>query len=591
VWLLWASTGLALAHASLARSDPEANSTLPTAPPSVTVWFDEAIEPNYSNLSVFNSEGQRIDNLNTTYIPALPGFGLGPALTVGLPPLPQGSYLVSWRVLSTGDSHPVGGAFAFGIGVPPDVVAAEAANRQANPDLDWTAHASRSFNIFGQTMAFGGFVFLALIWPPAARVLDEAQRAALHTERHRLFTLLADALAAILLVGLVGALYVQMTLTGWSWALFGTRWGLLWIGRALTVLALTLMLECLLMGRRPAWLGLALSAALVITSALNTHSAAKEFWFGPMLEILHQGAVAVWVGGLLMLLISLWGAHRSDLASETRAALTQAWIARFAGIAAVSVGIILPTGLGLSQTQVGSWAALWLTPYGQALLFKLALAFVAFGLGAYNACALHTTTQPLWRVTLESVALLGALLAAVWLADLPPAASALLNPTAPPALVWASNAQGYRFAGQITPARLGSNIFAFQITDLNGQPVCAAQVDVQAEPVGGGGLTGLLSLTEGEPGTYAATGALFTRAGRWQLLLSLRPANGPAAYVPIDLEIGPDGVARLASETPPNMVQWVMWLNQYGLLVVTGLLFGVVMGWLAVARRVIYRVL
>jgi hypothetical protein len=38
-------------------------------------------------------------------------------LSVSLPPLADGAYLVSWQVLSTVDGHTTSGSFSFGVGV------------------------------------------------------------------------------------------------------------------------------------------------------------------------------------------------------------------------------------------------------------------------------------------------------------------------------------------------------------------------------------------------------------------------------------------------------------------------------------------
>lgn len=154
--------GIAYAHPSFIRSDPPANATLDESPATVTVWFDEAIEPDYGLVAVYNAQGQRVDNFNTQYIP-----GDEPALVAALPPLPDGSYIVTWRVLSTVDGHAVGGAFAFGVGAPPDTAAASAANTQANVEPDLTTNLIRWLSLLGQAVFMGALVFRLLVWLPA----------------------------------------------------------------------------------------------------------------------------------------------------------------------------------------------------------------------------------------------------------------------------------------------------------------------------------------------------------------------------------------------------------------------------------------
>ena len=99
----------ALAHAFLDRASPPVGSSVPTAPPVVTLWFTQDIEPAFSSVTVTNEAGQRVD-LGNAQIPQD-----NPAeLRVGLKPLTPGTYLVSWHVVSV-DTHPTEGTFTFEI--------------------------------------------------------------------------------------------------------------------------------------------------------------------------------------------------------------------------------------------------------------------------------------------------------------------------------------------------------------------------------------------------------------------------------------------------------------------------------------------
>ena len=57
-----------------------------------------------------NEAGQRVD-LGNIQIPQ----GSPAELQIGLKPLPPGTYLVSWRVISV-DTHPTEGTFTFEVG-------------------------------------------------------------------------------------------------------------------------------------------------------------------------------------------------------------------------------------------------------------------------------------------------------------------------------------------------------------------------------------------------------------------------------------------------------------------------------------------
>ena len=100
----------AQAHAFLDRASPAVGSSVPTAPSVVTLWFTQDLEPAFSNVTVTNEAGQRVDLGNTRIQPGSPA-----ELQIGLKPLPPGTYLVSWHVLSV-DTHPTEGTFTFEVG-------------------------------------------------------------------------------------------------------------------------------------------------------------------------------------------------------------------------------------------------------------------------------------------------------------------------------------------------------------------------------------------------------------------------------------------------------------------------------------------
>ncbi len=573
------TTGIAFAHPSLVRSDPPANATLAESPSQVRVWFDETIEPDYGHLEVYDLQGVRVDNLNTQYQP-----GAEPALTVSLPPLPQGTYVVVWRVISAGDAHAVGGAFAFGVGVPPDPGAAAAAGPQTDDTSDATADLLRYLGLFAQALLVGGVVFRVLIWQPVMAA-PEGALAAVIAEERRYLTVLADVVRAALIIGVLGTLYLQSRVAGvYFWELLPTRWGVLWIVRAAAAFLAAGWMEALLLAQeqRWTWLGLGLGAVLLLTTTLTSHSAAKPGLAGPVADAAHLLATAVWAGGLVRLCLALVSLRA--LETETRRRLSAELVARFSGVAAASVGLIVASGLLLGAAQVRTWAGLLLTPYGQTLLVKLLVVAVAFSFGVYNSFVtrrrLHRQPQgrtALW-VGAEAAFAAGVILVAAILTNLPPATAQ--NPESPDtALELSARVGEWQLSGRMRPARLGSNAIELEVTDAGGQPVREAPIELFFEPVGGGALSSRLNLIESAAGVYAATGSNLLREGPWQILATVQPAGAPSVYANFDLEVGPDGVARLAGEPLPALVRVVGWLNDYGRAALTGLILAVVAGW------------
>ena len=100
----------AQAHAFLDHASPAVGGSVMTAPAVVTLWFTQDLEPAFSSATVTNEAGQRVDLGNTRIPPGSPA-----ELEIGLKPLPPGTYLVSWHVVSV-DTHPTEGTFTFEVG-------------------------------------------------------------------------------------------------------------------------------------------------------------------------------------------------------------------------------------------------------------------------------------------------------------------------------------------------------------------------------------------------------------------------------------------------------------------------------------------
>ncbi|HEY7140301.1 MAG TPA: copper resistance protein CopC [Methylomirabilota bacterium] len=94
-------------HATLVRSSLARRATLTTAADRVQLWFNEAIEPKFSRVSVWDAAGQQMDLADARIEPEDPK-----RLSVGLKPLARSTYRVRFRVLSV-DGHVVESEFPF----------------------------------------------------------------------------------------------------------------------------------------------------------------------------------------------------------------------------------------------------------------------------------------------------------------------------------------------------------------------------------------------------------------------------------------------------------------------------------------------
>jgi copper resistance protein C len=94
-------------HAFPDHSDPKVGATVSVPPTSVRIWFDGDLEPVFSNLSVQDASGKKVDK-GDGHVNASSAV----LLEVSLPPLPAGTYRVFWNVVAR-DGHRTKGDFTF----------------------------------------------------------------------------------------------------------------------------------------------------------------------------------------------------------------------------------------------------------------------------------------------------------------------------------------------------------------------------------------------------------------------------------------------------------------------------------------------
>lgn len=115
VWAL--STAIALAHASLVRSEPSDGARLPQPPLRVVAWFDQELDESASTIEILDAHGNAIEH-------DLDGVDLNDpdhaSMIVELPrALGPGHYTVRWHAAGASGGHaghPTNGEFAFDVG-------------------------------------------------------------------------------------------------------------------------------------------------------------------------------------------------------------------------------------------------------------------------------------------------------------------------------------------------------------------------------------------------------------------------------------------------------------------------------------------
>jgi len=99
----------AWAHAKLVKSDPARRAVLKQSPAQVRLWFNEKLEPSFSILKVLDAAGKPVTDRSANV-----SAGDQKLLELDLPDLPEGTYTVSYEVLSI-DGHAVKSGYTFAV--------------------------------------------------------------------------------------------------------------------------------------------------------------------------------------------------------------------------------------------------------------------------------------------------------------------------------------------------------------------------------------------------------------------------------------------------------------------------------------------
>ncbi|MGF7239228.1 MAG: copper resistance protein CopC [Frankia sp.] len=376
--------GPASAHAVLEQTTPEGGGTVTAAPRQVVLDFDESVGIDTGSVQVLNAAGQRADDGVTRHGRS------GALVVVGLRPgLARGTYVVSWRATSA-DSHPVAGAFTFGVGVRPDVTAAtRIGHRSGSVAVGWADGIARFTAELGLVLALGGGAFLVGLWPVGLRRRGPALLLAAGGG-----LTIAAAVALIVLEGPYGA-GLGLTAAG-RWSLLSrtlhTRYGQLALLRILLV-ALAVPLPRLVAAanvtatatagvasaaaRRARWARAALAVLAVAAAATIANAGHAGTGGGTALATtsltLHVTAVCVWLGGLAVL--------GGFLLRRDDAPVLARLMPRWSRTAMASAAVVAVTGFYQAWREIGPLGALAGTAYGQVVLLKVVLFVAMLGCG------------------------------------------------------------------------------------------------------------------------------------------------------------------------------------------------------------------
>jgi len=523
------------AHARLVSSDPGEGQVLPVAPGAATFAFNEPVRSVPDGVQLFDARGSEV---------VVSARTRDARLVVDLPEeLDRGTYVVAWRVVSD-DGHPIAGTLTFSVGAPSAASAAPASLQLSSPPevagLLAVAQAAAYLGIFG---ACGLALFVVLLLPRAGGLEEVRDRVLAIARPGALLTLVAGGavppLSALSQRGLGLDALGQSGL--WTDVLSSTEtasWFLAALGTAVAVYFARGGQT-----RTPDRVIVLVSVLAALGSlSLVGHTRSEEpLWLMVTADLSHVAAAAVWLGGLIGLVVAL-----RRLAARPRAAAEL--LGRFSALAAWLLVGVAVTGTLMGQRILGSWDNLLHTAFGQALLVKVALVALVVVVAGWNryglmpavlatradtrraAAAAHWLQR---AVRAEAVLLVAVLLLTGYLVDRSPARAA-------PAV----EASGATYQGRtgaatviavVEPVRIGKNSVLLHLRDSDGKTVDPVAAPTVSASLGDLALSPRRS-TKVAPATYRLT-LVLPRSGTWNLQVSVRLSRFENPVVGIDIPV------------------------------------------------------
>jgi copper transport protein len=598
---------VAEAHANLIRSEPPANSALVSSPERVTIWFSEPMEAAFSEIQVLNTAGARVDNKDS----AVDANDLT-VMSVSLPALPDGTYTVAWRNLSTIDGHSLRGSFIFSIGEPlSEADAVQIADPAIlglpeEPYIRWVV-------LLSALALTGALTFELLVSAPV--FVAAGTRSPLGRLRPRLRSRSQRLMWIALFVFLLASVAQLITQTAIAFDLKPataagqptlelvqqTEWGRIWQYRTgLAVLTAVLFILPLIIrfrrsGRQDLllsttlWLALITSLGILLTISMTSHAAATLgiARFALINDIVHLTAAAVWVGGLMQLIANTPLFIHGISESARRNALSRL-VRRFSVAAALSVAVLIVTGTYSAWAQVTDFAALD-TPYGRALTAKVAVIALLLLIAAVNLIWIRprlrgSSAAARWlrRTVIAEIALAALVILTVgFLTALEPARQFASRALASEQqeLTFTDTVEDANIALTVEPALVGANTFTVKLEDRFGEPIENA-TDVRLR-------VSYLDADFGEEsvptvniggGQYELADSVLSIAGAYQVEILVQRPNAFDARTAFRFEADAAG-ADASAAIAPNAAKGGMYLGiALGLLGLVFLGAGIPMG-------------
>ena len=368
---------LAYGHPFLLDSEPAQGQNAAVGTTQIVTHYSEAVEIDFSELKIFDSDGNQVDKRDTAY------YNAESSLVITTQPLEDGVYTIASKVLSKVDGHLVHAAIIFGVGnVQIDASLLES---QEQSETTFIPESIARFpGLVGQTVVLGGVIASIVIWSTGQTRFKE-QIALIESSFKAKFS----KVIGFGVIAVFASNFIMLAVQTWRlevspFDVIETTFGSTWLTRMiLTIILIGIWFwierknQISFKTQLPM---LVFALALIATTTMMGHGASTEMAPPIILDYVHNLLSSIWIGGVIFLgFVILPSITKLD--ANVRDKITISLIPRFSGMIIISLGILIITGPMLLWFLDSNVSSLTESTYGKLIMLKIAIAsaMIAFG--------------------------------------------------------------------------------------------------------------------------------------------------------------------------------------------------------------------
>jgi len=370
---------LAYGHPFLLDSEPSQGQNVAVGTTQIITHYSEAVEINFSELKIYDSNGNQVDNRDTAY------YNAESSLVITTSPLEDGVYTIASKVLSKVDGHLVHAAIIFGAG---DVqIDASLFESQEQSETTFIPESIARFpGLVGQTIVLGGIIASIVIWSTGQTRFKE-QIALIESSFKAKFS----KVIGFGIIAVFASNFIMLGVQTWRLEtspldVIQTTFGHTWLTRMiLTIILIGIWFwierknQVSIKTQLPM---LVFALALIATTTMMGHGASTELVPPIILDYVHNLLSSIWIGGVIFLgFVVLPSITKLD--GTVRDKITISLIPRFSAMIIISLGILIITGPTLLWFLDSNVSSLTDSTYGKLIMLKIAIASVMISFGGF----------------------------------------------------------------------------------------------------------------------------------------------------------------------------------------------------------------